>query len=271
MITILDGFRPKEVLSVLSQKGITVFCGVPSMFAVLLKLRRQAEFPSLNYAISGGDSISEGHMLDFEKYFNFPIIEGYGLSEASPVVSLNPLKGIRKIKSVGLPLSGVEVKFIDDEGAELPPGRVGELIVKGPNVMKGYYKREEETRMVLKDGWLYTGDLAHRDSEGYIFIVGRKKELIITAGFNVYPGEVEKALEAHESVAEAAVIGIPHPVKGEVIKAFIIPAEGCMPDKNELSRFLRGRLSIYKVPEVFETASELPRGASGKVLKRLLK
>lgn len=271
MITILDGFRPKEVLKVLSQKGITVFCGVPSMFAVLLKLRRQAEFTSLKYAISGGDSISEGHMLAFENSFNFPIIEGYGLSEASPVVSLNPLKGIRKMKSVGLPLPKVEVKIIDDEGAELPPGEVGELIVKGPNVMKGYYKREEETRMALKDGWLYTGDLAYCDSDGYIFIVGRKKELIITAGFNVYPGEVEEALEAHESVAEAAVIGIPHPVKGEVIKAFIIPSEGCKPDKNELSRFLRDRLSIYKVPEVFETASELPKGASGKVLKRLLK
>lgn len=270
-ITILDGFRPKEVLQVLSQKGITVFCGVPSMFAVLLKLRRQAAFLSLKYAISGGDSISEEHMLAFEKNFNFPVIEGYGLSEASPVVSLNPLKGLRKIKSVGLPLTGVEVKIIDDKEKELPPGEVGELIVKGPNIMKGYYRREEETRSALKKGWLYTGDLAYLDDDGYIYIVGRKKELIITAGFNVYPGEIEKALEAHQSVAEAAVIGIPHPVKGEVIKAFIIPAEGFKPDKNELSRCLRSRLSIYKVPEVYEIVSELPRGASGKVLKRLLK
>lgn len=270
-ITILDTFRPKEVLHALSQKGITVFCGVPSMFAVLLKLRRQAPFPTLKYAISGGDSISEEHMLSFEKAFNFPIIEGYGLSEASPVVSLNPLKGIRKIKSVGLPLSGVEVKIVGEEDRELPPGEVGELIVKGANIMKGYYNREEETRSVLRKGWLYTGDLAYRDYDGYIFIVGRKKELIITAGYNIYPGEIEEALESHQSVAEAAVIGVPHPVKGEVIKAFIIPAEGFTPEKHELFRFLKGRLAIYKIPELFEVKEELPRGASGKVLKRMLK
>ncbi|MDD2554357.1 MAG: long-chain fatty acid--CoA ligase [Desulfotomaculaceae bacterium] len=270
-ITILDAFRPKEVLQALSQKGITVFCGVPSMFAVLLKLRRQAPFPTLKYAISGGDSISEEHMLSFEKTFNFPIIEGYGLSEASPVVSLNPLKGIRKIKSVGLPLSGVEVKIVSEEDRELPPGEVGELIVKGPNVMKGYYNREEETRLVLRKGWLYTGDLAYRDHDGYIYIVGRKKELIITAGYNIYPGEIEEALEAHQSVAEAAVIGVPHPVKGEVIKAFIIPAEGFTLEKHELFCFLKDRLSTYKIPELFEVKEELPRGASGKVLKRMLK
>ncbi|MFX4260714.1 long-chain-fatty-acid--CoA ligase [Pelotomaculum propionicicum] len=270
-ITILDAFRPKEVLQVLSQKGVTVFCGVPSMFAVLLKLRRQAPFPTLKYAISGGDSISEEHMIAFEKLFNFPIIEGYGLSEASPVVSLNPLDGVRKIKSVGLPLAGVDVKIVDDEGRELPAGEVGELIVKGPNVMKGYFNREEETRSALRSGWLYTGDLAYCDQDGYIFIVGRKKELIITAGYNVYPGEVEEALASHQSVAEAAVIGVPHPVKGEIIKAFIILAEGFTPDKHELFRFLKGRLSIYKIPEIFEVKEELPRGASGKVLKRLLK
>ncbi|MDD4335386.1 MAG: long-chain fatty acid--CoA ligase [Desulfotomaculaceae bacterium] len=270
-ITILDAFRPKEVLHALSQKGITVFCGVPSMFAVLLKLRRQAPFPTLRYAISGGDSISKEHMLSFEKTFNFSIIEGYGLSEASPVVSLNPLEGIRKIKSVGLPLTGVEVKIVGENDGELPPGEMGELIVKGPNIMKGYYNREDDTRSVLRKGWLYTGDLAYRDHDGYIYIVGRKKELIITAGYNIYPGEIEETLEAHQSVAEAAVIGVPHPVKGEIIKAFIIPAEGFTPDKHELNRFLKGKLSVYKIPELFEIKNELPKGANGKVLKRMLK
>lgn len=270
-ITILESFRPKEVLHALSQKGITVFCGVPSMFAVLLKLRRQASFPTLKYAISGGDSISEEHMLSFEQTFKFPIIEGYGLSEASPVVSLNPLEGTRKIRSVGLPLTGVEVRIVGEEDQELPPGNVGELLVKGPNIMKGYYNREEDTRAVLKKGWLYTGDLAYRDHEGYIYIVGRKKELIITAGYNIYPGEIEEALKAHPSVEEAAVIGIPHPVKGEVIKAFIIPVEGFTPKKHELMQFLKGKLSIYKIPEIFVTKKELPRGANGKVLKRMLK
>lgn len=137
--------------------------------------------------------------------------------------------------------------------------------------MKGYYNREEDTRAVLKKGWLYTGDLAYRDHEGYIYIVGRKKELIITAGYNIYPGEIEEALKAHPSVEEAAVIGIPHPVKGEVIKAFIIPVEGFTPKKHELMQFLKGKLSIYKIPEIFVTKKELPRGANGKVLKRMLK
>jgi len=269
-ITILDGFKPKEVLHVLSEKGVTVFCGVPSMFTVLLKLRRQASFPNLKFAISGGDSISEEHMLAFEKLFNFPIIEGYGLSEASPVVCLNPLYGVHKIKSIGLPLDGVEVKIVDEDDHELLPGEIGELIVKGPNVMKGYYNRKEDTEAALKRDWLYTGDLAYKDSDGYVFIAGRKKELIITAGFNVYPREVEEALQEHPSVAEAAVVGTPHPMKGEVIKAYIIPEEGCEPDKQELFRFLKERLAIYKIPETFVFKSELPRGASGKILKRVL-
>lgn len=190
-------------------KGITVFCGVPSMFSVLLKLRYKATFPKLKLAVSGGDSISEEHMKAFEKTFNFPIVEGYGLSEASPVVCLNPLDGVRKIKSIGVALPSVDVKVFDEEDRELPAGKIGELVVKGPNVMKGYYNREEETRYSLRGGWLHTGDLAYRDEEGYFFIVGRKKELIITAGFNVYPREVEEALIAHPSVAEAAVIGVP--------------------------------------------------------------
>ncbi|MGB9826132.1 MAG: AMP-binding protein, partial [Desulfofundulus sp.] len=271
-ITIMDSFRPKEVLQKLQEEGITVFCGVPSMFTVLLKLRRQATFPCLKLAISGGDSISPEYMKAFAENFNFPVIEGYGLSEASPVVCLNPLDGRpRKIGSVGIPLPGVEVKVVDGNDRELPPGEVGELVVRGPNVMRGYHNREEETRTVLRGGWLHTGDLAHRDRDGYVFIAGRQKELIITAGYNVYPKEVERALEEHPAVAEAAVIGVPHPVKGETVKAFIVPEEGCTPDKQELLRFLKERLAGYKIPETFVFTTELPRGPGNKVLKRLLK
>ncbi len=270
-ITILDNFRPREILQVLAEKGITIFCGVPSMFTVLLKLRQKASFPRLKFAISGGDSISEENMRAFEKKFDFPIIEGYGLSEASPVVCLNPLYGVRKIRSVGLPLPGVEVRVVDENDRELPAGEVGELVVRGPNVMKGYYNREEETADALRGGWLHTGDLAYRDQDGYFYIAGRKKELIITAGFNVYPREVEEALESHPSVAEAAVIGVPHPLKGEVVKAYIVPEEGHVPDRQELFQYLKGRLALYKIPEEYVITSDLPRGTGGKILKRLLK
>lgn len=270
-VTIMDSFRPKDMLQVLSSGGITVFCGVPSMFTVLLKLRQEVSFPSLKFAISGGDSISEENMLAFEKQFNFPIVEGYGLSEASPVVCLNPLYGIRKIRSIGVPLPGVEVKIFNNQDKDLPDNEIGELVVRGPNVMKGYYNREAETRDTLRGGWLHTGDLAYRDADGYFYIAGRKKELIITAGFNVYPREVEETLAAHPSVAEAAVIGIPHPLKGEVVKAFVVPAEGETPDKQQLSRYLRERLALYKIPEEYVITSDLPRGTGGKILKRLLK
>ncbi|TEB12486.1 long-chain-fatty-acid--CoA ligase [Pelotomaculum propionicicum] len=269
-ITILDNFRPKEILQVLFEKGVTVFCGVPSMFSVLIKLRSQVSFPRLRYAFSGGDSISAENLIEFENKFNTPIIEGYGLSEASPLVSLNPINGVRKIKSVGVPLPGVEVKVVNDEGSEQPAGEIGELITRGPNIMKGYYNREEETRSALRDNWLYTGDLAYKDKDSYIFIVGRKKELIITSGFNVYPREIEETLEEHPAVKEAAVIGIPHPVKGQDIKAYIILEEGCSADKQELFHFLRDRLALYKIPEVYEFRNELPRAANGKILKRLL-
>lgn len=269
-ITILDAFRPKEMLQTLAEEGITVFCGVPSMFTVLLRMRQQATFPSLKFAISGGDSISREIMEAFEQTFNFPIIEGYGLSEASPVVCLNPLYGVRKIRSIGIPLPGVEVRVVDEADRDLPVGEVGELLVRGPNVMKGYYNREEETREALRDGWLHTGDLAYLDEDGYVFIAGRKKELIITAGFNVYPREVEEALAAHPAVAEAAVIGVPHPLKGESVKAYVVPEEGQSLDKQELQRFLRDQLTNYKIPEEFVFTTDLPRGVGGKILKRKL-
>lgn len=269
-ITILDNFKPKEMAETLATGGITVFCGVPSMFTVLLKLRQKVTFPTLKYAISGGDSIPGAVIRAAEETWNFPIVEGYGLSEASPVVCLNPLKGVRKIKSIGIPLPGVEVKILDENHRELPPGEIGELVVRGGNVMKGYYNRPEETAEALQGGWLHTGDLAHMDQDGYFYIAGRKKELIITAGFNVYPREVEEALVLHPSVAEAAVIGVSHPVKGEVVKAYIVPGEGHTPNKQELFQFLKERLAGYKIPEEYVFTPDLPRGTGGKILKRLL-
>lgn len=270
VITILDGLKPKEILHLLSEEGITLFCGVPSMFSVLLRTRQKVMFPKLKFAISGGDSISREVMEAFEENFNFPIYEGYGLSEAAPTVCINPLYGVRKIKSIGLPLPGVEVKITDENERELPPGEVGEILVRGSNVMKGYYKHEEENLRVLKNGWLHTGDLAYKDNDGYIFIVGRKKDLIITSGFNVYPREVEEAIEEHPKVVEAAVIGISHPSRGEIGRAYIVLQEDQVLDKKELFSFLKDRLTNYKIPEEFIFAEDLPRGPSGKILKRKL-
>lgn len=269
-ITIMDSFKLKEMLQVLADNEITIFCGVPSMFSLMLKSRQQIVFPKLKFAFSGGDSISEENLLGFEKRFHTPIIEGYGLSEASPIVCLNPIHGTHKISSVGIPLPGVEAKVVNEEDQEIPRGEIGELIARGPNIMQGYFKRPEETLSALQNGWLHTGDLAYQDRDGFFFIVGRKKELIITSGFNVYPKEVELAIEEHPTVAEAAVIGAPHHLKGQVIKAFIIPEEGHEPDKQELFYFLKTRLAGYKLPETFVFTSELPHGASGKILKRLL-
>jgi len=159
---------------------------------------------------------------------------------------------------------------VNEEAQEIPRHEIGELIARGPNIMQGYFNREEETLSTLQDEWLHTGDLAYQDEEGFFFIVGRKKELIISSGFNVYPREVELALEEHPGVAEAAVIGAPHPLKGQVVKAFILQEEGHNIGKQELFYFLKGRLTGYKLPETFVFTSELPRGASGKILKRLL-
>ncbi len=273
-ITILDGFRPKEMLKTLtrSENGITVFCGVPGMFHVLSRLPQKAHFPTLRYAFSGGDSISPQIIKVFKENYQFSIIEGYGLSEASPVVCLNPLDGIQKIKSVGLPMDGIEVKIVNEQGQDLPPGEIGEIIVQGDNVMQGYYHRPEDSAKALRDGWLYTGDLGYKDEDGYIFIAGRSKELIITSGFNVYPKEIEEILVTHPQISEAAVIGVPHPAKGEEIKAFLIPNnEEQIPDKKDLMNYLRQYLAAYKVPEQFVFAQDFPRGASGKILKRLLK
>lgn len=269
-ITILDAFRPKEVLNTLSTGGITVFCGVPSMFTVLLRLAEKTTFSQLKLVISGGASLPENIIHTFEHRFNFPLLEGYGLSEASPVVCLNPIEGVRKVGSIGIPLPGVEVITAGLDGMETPVGEVGELLVRGPNVMKGYYNREEDTSQTLSNGWLHTGDLAYKDEDGYLFIVGRQKELIIKGGFNVYPREVEEAITSHPVVLEAAVIGIQHPLKGEEIKAFVVVEKGKTLDKKELLSFLRAKLAQYKIPDIVVFTEDLPKGGGGKILKRLL-
>ncbi|MDN5361720.1 MAG: long-chain acyl-CoA synthetase [Moorella sp. (in: firmicutes)] len=270
-ITLKEAFQPKDTLKTLAEEDITVFCGVPSMYAILWRLAEKGQFKTLKLAISGGAPLAAEIQRGFEAKFAFPLVEGYGLSEAAPVVCLNPLDGVRKPGSIGLPLPGVEVRVVDDNDRDVPRGEVGELIVRGPNVMSGYYNQPEESAAALRGGWLHTGDLVRQDEDGYLYVVDRKKDMIILGGFNVYPREVEEVLLTHPDVLEAAVVGVGDPVKGETVKAFIVLKEGATVERRQLQEFLREHLAIYKIPRLFEFVPELPKGPTGKVMKKLLK
>ncbi|KHO63091.1 acyl-CoA synthetase [Thermoanaerobacter sp. YS13] len=272
-ITIKESFMPKDTLETLTNEDVTVFCGVPSMFAVLMRMAEKGQFKALRLAISGGAPLAPEIQRGFEEKFNFPLVEGYGLSEAAPVALLNPLEpdAIRKPGSVGLPLPCVEAKIVDENDNELPVGEVGELVLRGPNIMVGYHNMPEETAKTLRGGWLHTGDLAKKDEDGYFYIVDRLKDMIILGGFNVYPREVEDALLEHPDVLEAAVIGVGNPLKGEEVKAFVVLKEGAKADRKELQSFLKDKLASYKIPKHFEFVSELPKTPTGKINKKLLK
>jgi long-chain acyl-CoA synthetase len=272
-IDIHEAFQPKEIMQSLVQNHVSVFCGVPAMYVVLAQALRsgKVEFPDLQLAICGGSAMPVEVLNLFNKEYNIPLVEGYGLTEASPVVCLNPLDGVKKPGSIGIALPGVEVRIIDEKGNVLPPHQNGELIVKGPNVMQGYYNLPEATKETIVDGWLHTGDIAYTDEDGYVFIVDRKKDMIITRGLNVYPREIEEALYKHPDVLEAAVIGIPDPLKGEVVKAFIVPKEGAVLDRRSVLDFLKPYLAAYKMPRFVEIVESLPKNAAGKILKKELR
>lgn len=265
-------FSPKEVFALSKEYKATVFAGVPTMYNFLLQSPegRPEDLASLRLCISGGASMPVALLENFEKKFSVRISEGYGLSEASPVTAFNPLDRPRKPGSIGRSIINVQNKVVNAEGAELPPGEVGELIVKGPNVMKGYYKQPEETASVLKDGWLYTGDLARMDEEGYFYIVDRKKDLIIVGGYNVYPREVEEVLYSHPDIVEAAVLGVPDAEYGEAVLAFVVSKNDRLSSR-EVRAYCESRLAQYKQPKEIELLEELPKNATGKILRRALR
>ena len=207
---------------------------------------------------------------NFEKKFKVIISEGYGLSEASPVTTFNPLDRPRKAGSIGTNISNVENKIVNELGEEVPVGEVGELIARGPNIMKGYYNMPEETAMTIRDGWLYTGDLARADEDGYFYIVDRKKELIIVGGYNVYPREVEEVIYNHPDIVECAVIGLPDDNFGESVKAYVVSKNQSLSEE-ALLEYCKAYLAKYKVPRSIEFISELPKNATGKILRRALK
>ena len=276
-ITIIESVRPfKKILKAIIINRVTIFIGVPPIYNILtgLKVPRILSlgiFRFLNplrMCISGGDKLPTEILNKFESRFKIPLLEGYGLTEASPVVAVNPLIGPRKPGSVGLPLPGIKIKIIDQSENELPPGQIGELLVKGPNVMKGYLNLADETSLAIKERWLCTGDMARVDSDGYIYLVDRKKDMIIVRGLNVYPKEIEDVLYQHPKVAEAGVIGIKDKHKGEVPKAFVVLKNGEKAVEQEIIHFCRQRLAPYKIPRSIEFRTSLPKTHTGKILKK---
>lgn len=254
--------------------GVTIIVGIPPLYELLSKAKipwLARKLLRIRLCISGAAPLSKGTLKRFEENWKIPLLEGYGLSETSPVVSLNPLDGIRKPGSVGLPIPGVSVKIIDPDEVELPVSSVGEIIVKGQNVMKGYYKNDEATKDTIRGNWLFTGDLGRVDEDGYIYIIDRKKDMILVRGLNVYPKEVEQVLHEHPDISEVSVVGKIDKGKGEVPVAFIVPKEGRTPDPVEIVKYCRERLADYKVPRQVIVREDLPRTPTGKILKRELK
>ncbi len=276
MIIVPDPRDMPMILKAAHKFRPTAYPGVPAMYIAITNhpdvKSGKYDVTSIQYCISGSAPMPVEAQLEFEKVTGAKLTEAYGLTETSPAATINPLHGERKVGSIGIPFPSTEVKIVDTEDwqKELPIGEAGELLVKGPQVMKGYWNMPEESAGVLHDGWLLTGDIAKQDEEGYFFIVDRKKDLIIAGGYNIYPRDVDEVLFEHPAVLEAAAVGVPDPRRGETVKAFVALREGESCTEKEIIDFCRERLAAYKVPTMVEFRPELPKTTIGKVLRRQL-
>ncbi len=270
MVLIKSLHPPKNVLAEIVQRQATILPCIPQFFRTLVSAPLPEQLP-LRLCISGGAPLPAEILREFNAKVPIPLIEGYGLSEASPVVSLNPIAGPWKAGSIGMPVPGVEVSVQNDAGEILSPGATGELCVRGANVMQGYWNQPMETARALRNGWLLTGDIGHGDAEGYFYITDRKKDMLLVNGINVYPREIEEVLYQYNGVKEAAVIGVPDARKGEHPLAFISASDGVQLDEKAILQFVRQKLADYKVPKHIIFMSALPRNATGKILKTALR
>jgi len=270
---LLRWFNPEGVLDSIQRYRVESMSAVPTMLLYLLHYPDAERFDTSSMRVwgSGAAPLPLEIVEPFEKKFGGRIQEGYGLTEASPVVSAHRLSGVRKLGSVGQPIPGVEVAILDDTDRPLPVDELGEICVRGPNVMQGYYGLPEETAQTLRNGWLHTGDMGRLDADGFLFIVERKKDLIIRGGFNIYPREVEEVLYAHPAVAEAAVVGMRDPMLGEDVLAFVALKAGATADAEALIAFCQGRLAKYKCPKQVRFLDALPKTPIGKILKKELR
>lgn len=276
-VVIMRTVRPfKRVIRAILKHKVTIFPGVPSFFSILgdthiakWKLILSRFINPIRICISGAAALPFNVWEKFEKKFGRALLQGYGLTEASPVVSMNPIKG-KKAESIGLPLPSVQTKIVNKEDREVNTGEVGELLVKGENIMPGYFNVKKEEQNALRNGWLYTGDLAKKDEEGFLYIMGRIKDMINVRGLNVYPREIEDILYKHPGVKEAAVVGVNHPHRGEAPVAFVTKAQNTLTEK-EITTYLRTNLASYKVPFKIIFKDILPKNPTGKILKRQLR
>jgi long-chain acyl-CoA synthetase len=271
-LTLIPRFDPRKALEVIERDRVTVFEGVPTMYSALLSVADEAKpgaTRSLRTCISGGAAMPVQVLTDFEKAFGCTVLEGYGLSESSPAAAFNHPNRPRKAGSIGTPIDGVEMRVVDLDGVEVPQGEVGEIQIRGHNVMKGYWNLPEATKATITpDGWLNTGDVGRVDEDGYFYIVDRTKDMIIRGGYNVYPREIEEVLYEHPAVAEAAVIGIPHDSLGEEVGAAVALKKGAAVTADELRDYVKAQVAAYKYPRLVWLVDELPKGPTGKVQKR---
>ncbi|WP_312111437.1 long-chain-fatty-acid--CoA ligase [Brevibacillus reuszeri] len=272
-IILVPKYEVKEIFSMIDKRKPTLFPGAPTMYIALINHPdlQKHDLSSIEACVSGSAPLPVEVKNKFEELTKGKLVEGYGLTEASPVTHSNPIWGKGITGSVGLPWPDTDCRIMDmATGEELPQGEIGELAVSGPQVMRGYWNRPEETAAVLKDDWLFTGDMGYMDEQGYFYIVDRKKDMIIAGGFNIYPREVEEVLFEHPAIQEAAVIGVPDAYRGETVKAFIVFKEGQTAGEEELEAHCRQRLAAYKIPRQYEFRSTLPKTIVGKVLRRQL-
>ena len=269
-IELFTQFEPQNVMKAVEEEKQTILFAVPTMYNRLIQLATESPpaHPSLKFCVSGGSSLPVEFLHRFESLFNTKIYEGYGLTEALVCVE-NPYGGLTKPGSIGLPIPEFSAKIVVPDGKDVSRAEAGELIIKGPGVMKGYLNRPRETRETIKEGWLYTGDIAHMDEDNYIYIVDRKKDLIIRGGYNVYPREIEEVMYQMPDILEAAVIGVPHDDLGEEIAAIVVPVENADIDADAIQKYVKARVAPYKYPRIIHITQEpLPKSGTGKILKK---
>jgi long-chain acyl-CoA synthetase len=269
-LSMIPRFDPGKALEIIQRDKVTIFHGVPTMYVAMLNHPEATSFDtsSLRLCLSGGASMPVEVMRGFEQQFGCKILEGYGLSETSPVASFNHADRERKPGSIGTPIQGVEMKVVDDDDNDVAQGEVGEIVIRGHNIMKGYWQRPDATEECMRGGWFHSGDMAQVDEDGYFFIVDRKKDMIIRGGYNVYPREIEEVLYEHPAVAECAVVGVPDDTMGEEVGAAVALKAGQSASEDELREHVKENVANYKYPRRIWFVEELPKGPTGKILKR---